>query len=71
MSVIAILLILLAAYTAFGLVFAIAFVFRHVYRLDSVAAHAPLRFRLLILPGAVALWPILARKLRAARKDHP
>jgi len=46
---------LMAAYAAVGAVFAIAFVTIGVARVDTVARHAPLGFRLDIAPGAAAL----------------
>jgi hypothetical protein len=52
-------------YLAAGLVFALAFVTTGVQRVDPAARGAPWGFRLLILPGAAALWPLLlARWLR-------
>lgn len=50
------------AYAAFGLAFAIAFVFYGVGRIDPAAKTSPLAFRLLILPGTVALWPLLLKR---------
>jgi hypothetical protein len=50
---------LLSAYAGLGLAFAVAFVAVGVQRVDPVAEHAPLGFRLIILPGAAALWPLL------------
>lgn len=50
----------LEIYAAAGLVFAVFFLWRGVARLDSAAAGSPLGFRLIILPGVVALWPLLA-----------
>lgn len=46
-------------YAGTGLVFAGAFVVRGVGRVDPVAAGARWGFRLLIIPGTVALWPVL------------
>lgn len=51
---------LLAAYCLLGLLFAIPFVIVGVGRIDPAARSAPWAFRLLILPGTVALWPLLA-----------
>lgn len=48
----------LEAYSAAGLLFAAAFVFR-VQRVDSEAQGSGIGFRLLILPGVAALWPLL------------
>ncbi len=55
-------LVLLAAlgYVLCGLALGIPFVMRGVDRVDPAAAGASLGFRLLILPGTVALWPFMA-----------
>jgi hypothetical protein len=56
-------------YALAGLVFAVAFVTAGIGRIDSAARGAPPAFRLLVLPGSIALWPLLAaRWLRGA---HP
>lgn len=57
-------LVLLAAagYLAAGLVFGVAFVTVGVARIDTAARGTSVAFRLLILPGSVALWPLLAAK---------
>ncbi len=52
----------LAAYLGVGLVFAIAFVWKGAGKIDPAAAKGTLGFRLLIIPGTAALWPILARR---------
>ncbi|MFN8647132.1 MAG: hypothetical protein U0104_10230 [Gemmatimonadales bacterium] len=54
---------LAAGYLALGALFAIPFAFHWVNRLDDVAAHGTPGFRLLLLPGAVLLWPVLAHRL--------
>jgi hypothetical protein len=57
---------LAGAYVAAGVVFAAAFVTWGVQRVDPAARGARLGFRLLILPGSAALWPLLLRRwLRA------
>ena len=56
------LVMLLGIYAAVGLLFAIAFVTKGVARVDPVATSAGWGFRLLILPGAAALWPLLLRR---------
>ena len=53
-----------AAYTLIGIAFAIAFVAFGVSRVDPAAKGAPIGFRLLILPGVAALWPVMAAKWR-------
>ena len=52
----------LAVYAAVGLVFAIAFVWKGAGKIDPAAANGTIGFRLLIIPGTVALLPILARR---------
>jgi hypothetical protein len=60
----------LAAYGLAGAVFAVGFVTMGIQRVDSVAEHAPLGFRLIVLPGAAALWPLLlVRWLKAAPRS--
>ena len=56
----------LTAYSAAGFVFAAVFVVAGVAKVDPVANGAPIGFRLIILPGVAALWPLmLTRWLRA------
>ncbi|MEO0649773.1 MAG: hypothetical protein AAFZ65_03740 [Planctomycetota bacterium] len=52
----------LAVYAAAGLVFGLCFVTRGVSRVDPTAADGSWGFRVLILPGAAALWPLLAQR---------
>lgn len=53
-----------------GLLFAVPFSFGGVHRVDPAARHAPITFRLLIIPGVAALWPLmLAKWIRAARAE--
>lgn len=58
-------------YAAIGLVFGLAFVSRGVDRVDPGAAGAGLGFRLLILPGSAALWPLLLQRWRRAPDSAP
>ncbi len=48
----------LAIYAGLGLIFAAPFVWSGVQRLDSQAQGADIGFRLLILPGIAAFWPM-------------
>jgi hypothetical protein len=58
----------LAVYALVGVLFAAAFVAAGIGRVDPVAQHAPLGFRLIVMPGVAALWPLLLRRwLRSAR----
>ncbi|MCK6456387.1 MAG: hypothetical protein L6Q92_07640 [Phycisphaerae bacterium] len=55
-------LILLGAsiYATVGTLFGAGFVLRGVERVDPAALGAPWTFRILILPGVIALWPLMA-----------
>lgn len=53
---------LLALYVAAGMVFAVPFVIRGVNVVDPVARESTWGFRLIVLPGVVALWPLLAKR---------
>lgn len=56
------LLLMLGAYLAVGAVFAPGFALWGAARIDPAAVGMPIVARLLILPGAVALWPLLLWK---------
>jgi len=56
------------AYVGVGAVFALGFSTRWVDRFEENAAHGSWGFRVLLFPGAVALWPLLARR---AFSRHP
>lgn len=49
----------LAAYGLAGAAFAVAFVTLGIHRVDPVAEHTPVGFRLIVFPGVAALWPLL------------
>jgi len=49
-------------YLAVGVLFAVAFVARGAARIDPAAAGMPWGARLLILPGAAAVWPLMLAK---------
>ena len=50
---------ILVGYAALGLLFAILFVSVGVSRVDPVAKGSSIGFRIVILPGVAALWPLL------------
>ncbi|MCC6678021.1 MAG: hypothetical protein IT436_12830 [Phycisphaerales bacterium] len=52
-------LLLTALYTAIGVVVAVLFSARGVFRVDASARGSHPAFHLLILPGAAALWPLV------------
>ena len=58
-------------YALLGLLFAVAFVSVGVTRVDVAARGTGLGFRLLILPGVVALWPLLLQRWRQGAAELP
>jgi hypothetical protein len=54
--------ILSGFYLSCGLAFAIPFVLLGVGQIDAHAAHGSWGFRLLIVPGTILLWPMLAQR---------
>ncbi len=64
-------LIIAAVYAIIGAAFGVGFVLRGVERIDPAARGTGWGFRLLIWPGAAALWPLLARRwMRATRTER-
>lgn len=67
-TVVGVLLAGLGVYLGLGVLFAGAFVTWGVARIDPAARGAPGLFRILIVPGSAALWPVLLVKwIGAAR----
>ncbi len=68
------LLLAIEVYLIAGALFSVYFATLGVVRLDKAARGTSVAFRLLLLPGAVALWPyLLIRLLRgkgAPRDEH-
>ena len=60
-----------ALYLLVGVVFALAFVGWGVGRIDPDARTGTWGFRVLIFPGVVALWPVLARRWRSGVGSPP
>ena len=56
-------------YAGAGLVFGLWFALRGAQRVDPAAADGTWGFRVLIVPGAAALWPLLL--VRVARGGPP
>jgi hypothetical protein len=61
---------LLYGYAFSGMVFGLYFIIRGAARLDTGARQMSVAMRLLLLPGSVALWPLLLIKL-ITRKSCP
>jgi hypothetical protein len=58
-------------YVGAGALFAVPFAVRWAGRLDPVAQRGTWGFRLLLLPGAAALWPLLAWRLLEGASRPP
>jgi len=58
-------------YASVGLVFALAFVTIGVKRVDPQAVGSSVGFRLLILPGCAACWPLLLRRWTSGKTEPP
>jgi hypothetical protein len=61
----------LCLYGMAGVVFAIAFVMTGVKYIDSQAIGSGDGFRVLIFPGAAALWPLLLRRWISRTAEPP
>jgi hypothetical protein len=64
-------LIALGTYLLCGLVFAIPFAFLGVGKIDPHAAHGSWGFRLLIIPGTMFFWPMLAHRWMKGIHEPP
>jgi hypothetical protein len=67
----AVLLSLFGLYLACGVIFALPFVVLGVGRIDPHAIHGSWGFRVLIWPGTVLLWPLLAKRLAQGAHEPP
>ncbi len=54
-----------------GVVFAVPFVLTGVKRIDPRAAHGSWGFRILIFPGTIFLWPLLAKRWLSGANEPP
>jgi TM2 domain-containing membrane protein YozV len=57
-------------YAAAGVVFALVFLALGVARIDNGAKGAGIAFRLLILPGLIALWPLMIIRWISGGQPH-
>jgi hypothetical protein len=60
-----------ALYAGLGLAFAVPFAWLGVQQLDSEARGAGVGFRLLILPGVAAFWPMFLYRWRRGVVEPP
>ena len=61
----------LGIYAGLGLIFAVLFVWIGVQRLDSEAQGSGVGFRLLILPGVTAFWPMFLLRWMRGTAEPP
>ncbi len=61
----------LETYAGLGLIFAVLFVWIGVQRLDSEAQGSGVGFRLLILPGVAAFWPLFLLRWTRRTAEPP
>ena len=61
------LLAMAEAYAGIGLLFAVAFLTAGISRVDPLSKGSGIGFRLIILPGVAALWPVLLTRWIRAR----
>lgn len=59
-----------ALYAAVGAIFALVFLVLGLTRIDNGAKGAGLLFRLLIIPGLIALWPFMLVRWIAGGQPH-
>jgi len=66
-----VLLLMMALYLSLGFLFAIPFVLKGVDVIDEGAHESGWGFRLIIVPGCMVFWPLLARKwMHAVKKTN-
>ena len=58
-------------YAVAGIIFACAFVAFGIARVDGTAAGTPVSFRLIVIPGCVALWPLLLKRWISRHRGQP
>ena len=62
---------IVSLYALAGVVFAVPFVMRGVGHIDPVAKSGTIGFRILIIPGTIALWPLLLARWLGGRSVPP
>ena len=70
MTVAGFVLNLIGVYFLFGFLIGLVFVISGVRKVDPVADSAPLRVRMLFLPGSMALWPVVLHFWRVHKRGQ-
>jgi len=63
-------IVFLGVYFFLGFLFGLYFVFAGVSKIDSSVKDSTIGFRLIILPGSIALWPFLVKKLIDSKSSN-
>ncbi|MCI0697383.1 hypothetical protein L0337_35925 [candidate division KSB1 bacterium] len=71
MDLVNLLLIGFGIYLGLGLIFALFFVTKGVGKIDPTAKAGTISFRLLIIPGTMAFWPLLAKRWWQGMNEPP
>lgn len=70
-TVATVLVLLFGVYAAIGLVFGVYFVVKGCNGIDANAREGTRGFRVLIFPGAAALWPLLLQRVLRGQQQPP
>lgn len=62
---------MLLLYFGIGILFALFFIVAGIARIDAATKQSGWGFRLLMFPGAIALWPILLLRVIAGKAPPP
>ncbi len=57
---------LIAAYLVCGLLFVIPFLLKGIHKIDETTVGSSWGFKIIIIPGVIACWPVLLMKWRKA-----
>lgn len=66
-KIIAVLLLVIGVYFMLGLFFSAAFLTKGIAKVDASTHGASIGFKLLLVPGCTALWPVLLMKWLKSR----
>ena len=69
MIIVSIILIVVVAYLAAGVLFTVPFLLKGVTKIDEGAHGASWGFRVIIVPGTIVFWPVLLDKWVKASKN--
>lgn len=68
-NIIALIFLVLGLYILAGVVFGLIFIFKWVDQVDAGAGGTRTGFRLIILPGVIAFWPVLLKRYLNSRNQ--